>query len=59
MADEPDSRAAALQALNQDVSERLKLELGNLLQQVIILQAQNAALQREVDRLTALSRPPS
>jgi hypothetical protein len=40
--------------LNQDVAERMKIEMGNLLQQIIILQVQNTHLQREVDRLTAL-----
>jgi hypothetical protein len=39
-------------ALNQDVHERVKVELGTLMQKVILLQAQNAFLLRELERLT-------
>ena len=41
-------------ALNREISERTRQEMGNLLQQIIILQVQNAHLQKEVERLTAL-----
>jgi hypothetical protein len=42
------------QALNQDISERMRRELGTLVQNVIVLQAQNAYLMREVERLSHL-----
>ena len=42
-------------ALNQDVTERIKIELGSLVQKIIVLQAQNAFLLREVERLTTLA----
>jgi hypothetical protein len=39
-------------ALNHDVHERITVELGTLMQKVILLQAQNAFLLRELERLT-------
>ena len=41
-------------ALSREVDQRMKLELGALVQKVIQLQAQNAFLMREVERLSAL-----
>jgi hypothetical protein len=46
--------------LQQEVEERLRLELGSLVQQIIVLRAQNKLLTQEIDRLTAgQTRPAS
>ena len=42
----------AQEALTREVEQRMKLELGNLLHGLIVLQAQNASLRREVERLS-------
>ena len=46
--------STAQEALNREISERVRQELGNLLQQIIILQVQNDHLKREVERLSSL-----
>lgn len=48
----PESEEEA-QALNREVTEQVRQQLGHLVQQVIVLQVHNAALVREVERLRA------
>lgn len=51
------TESQANEALNRDIDQRLKFELGTLLQKILILQAQNAFLLREVERLSAPVSP--